>query len=239
MKSTIACLVPVALALLAYAGPASASITIDGGADWPGSADTTGYTGSGDALNGGDTWTYPAVGSSGVKALYFGLWNTTGQGVSGDGSNNVTGSQQFTWYADTSNSIEYRATFDVPGVTGDPTYTARLVLTDESPGDSVVSDSTTQGLDGDVHSLFDIVGSSFTVDRVVQIWDGSGWESADSFYNAIPYKYISDDLYTNFSTGFYWENASTGPTASTPEPTALALMGIGLLGLTLGRKRRV
>lgn len=227
-------LLPVLLTSLALSHAGSAlAITIDGGPAWPGSADVTGSFGSGNVANGGNTYTYPNIGASPVEHLYFGLYNTTGQGFSGDGPG-ISGAELFTWFGDTATSIEYRGQINVPTTSGSNTYLTRLMLTALSGG-SVVSDATTQGLVGGVHSLIEVTGSSFSILREVEILNGGIWQDALNFYNAIPNKTNSStDL--SFSTGFYWDDLP--PVSQVPEPGIFGLIGLGLLGLALARRSK-
>lgn len=218
--------------LVTLAAPALA-ITIDGGPAWPGSADVSGIIGSGGIGTGGDTWIYPNIGNSLVEHLYFGLTTSGTNGFSGDGAG-VSGAELFTWHADTANSIEYRGQISVPTTSGNLLYLTRLMLTAWS-GSSVISDATTQALAGGVNSLIEITGASFTVKREIEIYDGSTWQNALSFYNSIPNKNTMGTG-INLNTGFYWDDLPP-VTPSVPEPATLGLIGLGLLGLGLSRRR--
>lgn len=215
--------------LLLNATPASA-IIIDGGPAWPGSADTSGVSTNGvDPTLGTNTWTYPNIGNSAVANLYFGLDSSlSNQGFSMDGVG-ITGSEIFTWFADTVNSIEYHGRTTARTPNGSLSVTTRLLLT--ATGASVVSDATTQALGNNVHSLFHITSNSFTIDREVQAWTGSVWIGANTYFNNIN---SFGSTQSSFSTAFYWEDI-----ASAPEPSVLALIGLGLAGLGFRRKLTV
>ncbi len=196
-------------------------------------ADVTGFSSIGN-LGGvsNDTWTYPNIGASPVKNLWFGLGAGMGpHGYSANGPG-VGFTELFHWVADTGNSIEYRGqtnTVDLSGVT--TIWQTRLILTAVS-GANVVSDLFTQTLAENVHSLFHITGSSFTINRRVQVFDPSaGWMDANPWLGqwCTTNQCAQTGTGTQVQTGFYWE---------VPEPGTIALIGLGLAGLGFRRKRQ-
>lgn len=199
-----------------------AAIVIDTGPGWPDQADVTSYSGSGDTWS--NTWSYPNIANSNVSALYFGLSASIGSlwGLSMDAGNTISGDEEFSWHANTSNSIEYRGQAALSTSAGTQIYWTRYLLT--ATGISgIITDSTTLGLSNSVHSLFEIdlsVGSVFQVTRQVEVLDGSTWVSANSFFNnpnlgdGVFKSQCDGCLVTNVSTGFYAENASSVSTPS-------------------------
>lgn len=209
-------------------------IVIDGGPDWPGSADVSGYVGNGVGPEfGTNTYIYPNAGNSTVANLYFGLSSTFGpQGFSANGGG-VTGGEIYSWYADTANSIEYRGVTSAPSASGGNfNLNTRLIITADA-GASVVSDATTLALGNNVHSLLHINSTSFTVSRAVEILNGSSWVAALPYYNSLQTAFGAPGTQSDFSTGFYWENS----VSAVPIPAAVWLFGSGLIGL-IGIARR-
>lgn len=216
-----------------------AAILIDTGPGWPDQADVTSYSGSGDTWN--NTWLYPNIANSNVSALYFGLSASPGSlwGLSMDAGNTVSGNEEFTWFANTSNSIEYRGQAALSTSAGTQIYWTRYLLT--ATGISgIITDSTTLGLSNSVHSLFEIDlsdGAEFQVTRQVQVLDGSTWVSANSFFNnpnlgdGVFKSQCDGCLLTDVGTGFYAENASLVST-----PSSIIFYFTALFGLVLRQR---
>lgn len=226
--------------LLALGAQASATVVvIDGGPAWgSGPVDTTNTASGPGVTQGGQTHNYTqAAASAGVQAVYFGLWSGGGFGLSGNGPG-ITGAEVYRWHADTSNSIEYRGQTTVPITTGGAhALFTRLMLTAVA-GATVISDPVTQGLTGDVHSLFMLTGGTFSVKREVEVSvDGVTWFDARPYYDSLAFKPAGNTLQNNLSTGFYWQNAAVDP-GRLPEPGALSLVAASLLALGALRRAR-
>lgn len=212
----------------------AAPIVIDGGPAFGAPIDVA-NTSTGNMNNGGNTRVYANAAASPVANVYFGLYPTLSgvSGFSGNGAG-IAGSEVYSWFGESANSIEYRAQTSVPTVQGGPyNLFARLVLT--VSGATLVDDATTQGLAG-AHSLFHLTGGTFTATREVELsLDQTHWFDAQSFYNGLSFKVPGNSFESSVYTGFYWENVAL---AEVPEPGSLALLGLGLAGLACLRRWR-
>ena len=211
----------------------SAVIVLDGGPVFGPPIDVTGAVFAGSVANGGQTGTYNNLGNSTVANIYFGLNSTGGPwGWSGDMDGIVTAAEQFTWHADTANSIEYRGSTAITTAFGSSPVLTRLRLT-AAVGGTVVSDSTTLALGNSVHSLFHWTGGTFQVIREIEVSADGGalWQDALPYFNSL--STLGQTARTNINTGFYWQNNS----ASVPEPGTLALASFALLCLGMSCKR--
>lgn len=75
------------------------------------------------------------------------------------------------------------------------------------------------------------VSGDFSVDELLQAYNGSSWIALGDFYNAYNHSCEGGCLQTGFDGGFYY-------TSPTPEPGTLLTLGSGIIGLAGVARRR-
>ncbi|PHS11067.1 MAG: hypothetical protein COA78_10475 [Blastopirellula sp.] len=200
-----------------------------------------GNTFSGNGVSGADglaIWNLGGFDTNEFDSLYYGADNVNygPNGAGLDGSANsffFTGAsgQTATWASNTLWRIH-----NSPGGSHSGAST-RLTMTVEGLGANPWIDANSVGINigtyGDVGVVVDnSAGVAFTVKWEIEANTGSGWQALNS---VLQHSDHNGRTRSSFATGFY----STEPVVDTvPEPTSMAIFGIGALCMGAGAARR-